>query len=457
MNIFDWSMNQTFNAYYDDCCKILGLNYYHSGDSLKKAYHKKVFESHPDKGGTTDNFIKVNEAYKFLSSLVIENPKKSKCRESKLFDKSRINTNININKSINMPIKENENKNAKNANKGRTKDINYKLEIELSDAYFGARKIIKLNRNRICKTCKENNLLYTNNENCHECGGKKYSSQIKEVQLIIKPGTYSGCKVIFKGEGEEYIGKEPGDIIFQILIKENKNFLRKGSDLYIYKAITISEFLGMENILINLFEKLKFYVNKNNIIINPGEVKTIIGKGFPFFDDNNHRGNLHIKFNISFPLNLKLEQKKIIKNVFNGNYMQYIKKDISIEKKISKNIIPNKNNNLNKNINNNGVSKSNNFRPIKKSTFIPKFNLKKENNKQNEKLKNKMINNNKNNFFRSKTELNKSFNKKSQINNQNKKEKENENELNKLEIYELVKFDDSLVNRSYFYEKNNNN
>ena len=141
MNIFDWSMNQTFNAYYDDCCKILGLNYYHSGDSLKKAYHKKVFESHPDKGGTTDNFIKVNEAYKFLSSLVIENPKKSKCRESKLFDKSRINTNININKSINMPIKENENKNAKNANKGRTKDINYKLEIELSDAYFGARKI----------------------------------------------------------------------------------------------------------------------------------------------------------------------------------------------------------------------------------------------------------------------------------------------------------------------------
>ena len=68
-----------------------------------------------------------------------------------------------------------------------------------------------------------------------------------------------------------------------------------------------------------------------------------------------------------------------------------------------------------------------------------------------------MNNNNKNNFFRSKTELNKSFNKKSQINNQNKKEKENENELNKLEIYELVKFDDSLVNRSYFYEKNNNN
>ena len=52
--------------------------------------------------------------------------------------------------------------------------------------------------------------------------------------------------------------------------------------------------------------------------------KTVIGKGFPFFDDNSHRGNLHIKFNISFP-NLKLEQKKIIKNVLEGNYMQYMK------------------------------------------------------------------------------------------------------------------------------------
>ena len=56
--------------------------------------------------------------------------------------------------------------------------------------------------------------------------------------------------------------------------------MRKGSDLYMYKNITIGESLGMDIILINLFDKVKFYVNKNKILINPEETMTIIGKGF---------------------------------------------------------------------------------------------------------------------------------------------------------------------------------
>ena len=457
MNIFDWGMNQTFNIYYDECCKTLDISPYHTSSALKKAYHKKVFESHPDKGGTTKDFIKVNEAYKFLSSLLMDNPQPSKCRDFIPFEKMQ-NNNLKMNSipkkdRINLDYNEKENEkpfNNKNKIKKSPKNINYKLDIELSDAYYGARKIIKLNRNRICKTCKEKNLLNDMNINCEECEGKKYSSQIKEVQLIIKPGTYTGCKVTFKGEGEEYLEIEPGDIIFDIFVKENKNFLRKGSDLYIHKCLTISEFLGMDNILINLFGKTKFYVNKNKIIINPGEVKTVIGKGFAFFDNNNQRGNLHIKFNVLFPLNLKVEQKKIIKNVFEGNYIQYIKNmNTTAEKKLINNIALNKNN-CKKNITDNKTN-INNYKPIKKTKFIPKFNLKKEINNQNEKNKIKKSNNN----FRSQSELNKSFNKKSQINNTNQNEKEKEKEIKKLEIYELVKFDETLVNKSYFYQKSN--
>ena len=180
-------------------------------------------------------------------------------------------------------------------------------------------------------------------------------------------------------------------------------------------------------------------------------MKTIIGKGFPFFDSNTHRGNLHIKFNVSFPLNLKLEQKKIIKNVFEGNYLQYIKNmNITREKKSLNNITLNKNNFKKNNTNN--TTTQNNYKPIKKTKFIPKFNIKRESNNQNVKNKNMNINNNYN-PTRSKSELNKSFNKKSQVNNPN----QNEKELKNLEIYELVKFDESLVNKSYFFEKSNKN
>ena len=462
MNLFEWGMNQKFNIYYDECCKILDINRYHTGSALKKAYHKKVFESHPDKGGTNNDFIKVNEAYKFLSSLIIEKPQYSKCKDTIPYEK-RINNNLKINKDSipkkdkynleNQEKEKNSKMKNKETNKIRPKNINYKLEIELSDAYYGSRKIIKLNRNRICKTCTEKKLLDAIDSNCEECGGKKYSSQIKEVQLIIKPGTYSGCKVTFKGEGEEYLGIEPGDIIFDIHVKDNKNFLRKGSDLYIHKSLTISEFLGIDNILINLFGKTKFYVNKNKIIVNPGEVKTILGKGFPFFDDNSHRGNLHIKFNVSLPLNLKIEQKKLIKNVLEGNYTQYIKNiNTTGEKKFVNNITLNINN-FKKN--NSNITTTNNYKPIKKSKFIPKFNLKKENNNQNEKLKNK--NNNNFNSFRSKSELNKSFNKNKKSENNDSNINEKGKEIKNLEIYELLKFDDSLVNKSYFFEKSNKN
>ena len=217
--------------------------------------------------------------------------------------------------------------------------------------------------------------------------------------------------------------------------------------------MTISEFLGIDNILINLFGKTKFYVNKNKIIVNPGEVKTILGKGFPFFDDNSHRGNLHIKFNVSLPLNLKIEQKKLIKNVLEGNYTQYIKNiNTTGEKKFVNNITLNINN-FKKN--NSNITTTNNYKPIKKSKFIPKFNLKKEKNNQNEKLKNK--NNNNFNSFRSKSELNKSFNKNKKSENNDSNINEKGKEIKNLEIYELLKFDDSLVNKSYFFEKSNKN
>ena len=78
MNLFQWGMNNSFNLYYEECCKALGIEKYHSEEILKEAYHKKILETHPDKGGKTEDFIKVTESYKFLNSLIINKPKVSK-------------------------------------------------------------------------------------------------------------------------------------------------------------------------------------------------------------------------------------------------------------------------------------------------------------------------------------------------------------------------------------------
>jgi len=51
----------------DDYYKILGVSKSASADEIKKAFRKKAHEHHPDKGGDTATFNKVNEAYQTLS------------------------------------------------------------------------------------------------------------------------------------------------------------------------------------------------------------------------------------------------------------------------------------------------------------------------------------------------------------------------------------------------------
>ena len=46
--------------------QILGLGVNFEVSDLKKAYRRKAVETHPDKGGTTEDFQLVNAAYEFL-------------------------------------------------------------------------------------------------------------------------------------------------------------------------------------------------------------------------------------------------------------------------------------------------------------------------------------------------------------------------------------------------------
>ena len=41
---------------------------------------------------------------------------------------------------------------------------------------------------------------------CNECHNKKFSLQKKRIELILKSGIYTGYKIVYKGEGEEYLG-----------------------------------------------------------------------------------------------------------------------------------------------------------------------------------------------------------------------------------------------------------
>ena len=51
---------------YADACKVLGISDDAEKETIKKAYHKLALKHHPDKGGDTEAFRKVSEAYRLL-------------------------------------------------------------------------------------------------------------------------------------------------------------------------------------------------------------------------------------------------------------------------------------------------------------------------------------------------------------------------------------------------------
>ena len=52
-----------------EACAELQLSRHHSEKELKSAYRKRSVETHPDKGGSTEKFLRVSEAYELLSQL----------------------------------------------------------------------------------------------------------------------------------------------------------------------------------------------------------------------------------------------------------------------------------------------------------------------------------------------------------------------------------------------------
>ena len=268
----------------NEAYKLLGLNSSSNLSEIKNAYRKKVLKTHPDKGGSSNEFILINQAFELLLKINLKNKKDSIS-----------NNNLTEIKQITRE-------------KPKTKNMMFYLEITLSEAFFGVKKIIQIKRNKI-----------SNNE----CIIK----EIKNLEVYIRKGSFNGCKIIFRGESDECIGFNPGDVIFELKIKNEKVIKREGSDLFIDYHISLLKSLTGGFIIINLFEKEEINI-KLNEIITPGMKKIVKDKGMPFFNNEKKRGNLIITFIVDFPKKLKENQINLIKKAFlnNSNNQNQIKK-----------------------------------------------------------------------------------------------------------------------------------
>lgn len=367
--MFNFNLNNKQMIKNEKYYKYLKINKNATQTEIKKSYYKLAKTLHPDKGGDTEEFKKIMEAYEVLSNE----------EKRKIYDEygeegltGNINHNMNaFNNIFNMHHFNSMNMNM-NREKRKSENIIFNLSITLNDFYNGIEKKLKLNKKIICNKCLGNGLkndkiktecskcngkgieviirrlgpmtqqiqmqcklcngegkIIEECNKCEICKGKYVINGTKILTIYIEKGMKNGEKIIFREEGDEYPNTIPGDLIIILNEVKHKFFKREGNDLWIKKTISLADALTEYNFIIKHLDNRKIKICSEKGITKPNSIKMIENEGMPEYKNPFNKGKLLIKINVKFPETIPLK--------YHDNLMKILKKDVSKELE-SKNI-----------------------------------------------------------------------------------------------------------------------
>ena len=267
-------------TYYD----VLGVEESATADQIKKAYRKLSKQHHPDMNGGDDaKFKEIAEAYEHLS----DDMKRSQ------YDASRMNPFANM------------------GSQGFAFDGNLS---DMFNQFFGGDPRKARGQNHTVVANVPFNDTYTGTDRQFQINGET-------LKISIPPGAKSGMKFRLKGKGQinpynPSAGR--GDLIIQLQVQPDPNFILHGDDLYIDYTLPWWDLITGTKITVGLPDgtSIKVPVSENSHV---GRVLRVKDKGFPIYNTSS-RGMLMIKLNASFPSLDKETIQKVneIKNHISG-------------------------------------------------------------------------------------------------------------------------------------------
>lgn len=220
----------------------------------------------------------------------------------------------------------------------RGADLQYDLESDLEETFWGGEKKISLPKNEACQgtgaakgalircpQCNGSGQIIREQRSgwsifrqistcarcqgtgrtithpCQKCEGKRTIGIQKEVVFQIPKGADSGETIRIEGEGEaSEKGGIAGDLYVRLQVKPHPTFTRRGSDIYVKKEVTIIQaMLGgkVENVP-GLDGNFTIQIPEGT---EDGTSFKLEGKGMPKFGEE--RGDEYVIVKISLPKN----------------------------------------------------------------------------------------------------------------------------------------------------------
>ena len=270
-----------------DYYNILGVSKTASADEIKRAYRTLAHKHHPDKqGGNADKFKEINEAYQVLS----DDKKRAQYDQFGQtfngagpstgsgqagfggFDFSGFGGGQGINIEDIFDMFGGGFGGGGQAVDNRGQDIAVEMEIPLTDALLGARRVVEIEKQKMCDVCSgsgaKNNEIITcktcdgkgetrqqvrglfgtsmratvciecrglgkvPKEKCKECKGEGRLRGKERVELDIPAGIEEGAQMSVRGKGQAgFRGHASGDLHLRFRIKMPRKLSKRAREL----------------------------------------------------------------------------------------------------------------------------------------------------------------------------------------------------------------------------------
>lgn len=347
-----------------DYYEVLGISKDASAEEIKRAFRKVAKKYHPDVNPddkvAESKFKEANEAYAVLS-----NPQTRSKYDR--FGHSGINQQDfqgfeGFGEGIDLnDIFDNffggfggfgGASSSKRSGPKRGANLKYRINLDFMEAAFGVEREINITKEDVCETCEGKGakkgsesitcpackgtgqinqsrqtmfgtVMTTKScsscsgsgkiikDPCTDCSGRGRKKKKKKLRIKVPAGVNHGEMLTMRGEGEPGTKGGPyGDLYIEISIKPHSVFKRDGYNTYCEVVVTFPQVALGGEIKVPTIDGEQTYKLKEGT--QPGEIITLRGKGIPYVNRNNIRGDHVFKIVVEVPVNLDNNQKEIL-------------------------------------------------------------------------------------------------------------------------------------------------
>ena len=149
-------------------------------------------------------------------------------------------------------------------------------------------------------------------QKCPNCAGTGYTSSKKKIEVTIPAGIDDGQSIRIRGKGEPGVNGGPrGDLLVEIRVASNPNFIRQDMDIFSNVEISFAQAALGGDMRIKTVDGEVIYTVRPGT--QSGTRVRLKGKGVPNVHNQNVRGDHYVTLTVKTPTHLSEDAKEALR------------------------------------------------------------------------------------------------------------------------------------------------